>query len=104
MFVWNDKNKRKIFWWQISEKLPLRGCLNPDAGSYVVSFVSLATGVLEEVIDETKTLRELKPFKNILKFSKRIKYRGQYHHLKEKVGETMNTFLLSLFINKSQTL
>ena len=66
--------------------MPLRGCLNPDASSFVVSFVSSTTGMLEEVVDETKSLRELKPFKNILKFSKRIKYRGQYHHLKEKIG------------------
>jgi hypothetical protein len=45
-------------------------------------------GHLEDVIDETKTLRELKPFQNIIKFSKKIKHKGQYHHLKEKVGES----------------
>jgi hypothetical protein len=52
------------------------------------NFCNLSSkGILEEVTDESKTLRELKPFKNILKFSKRTRNRGQYHHLKEKVGK-----------------
>ena len=78
--------------------MPLRGCLNPDATSYTVSFVSSTSGMLEEVLDENKSLRELKPFKNILKFSKKIKYRGQYHHLKEKIGG-LNNYVGPCFSN-----
>jgi hypothetical protein len=52
-------------------------------------FIYFIEGHLEDVIDETKTLRELKPFQNIIKFSKKIKHKGQYHHLKEKVGESL---------------
>ena len=54
----------------ILERLPLRGCLNPDGNHYMLMYVS-QSGRLEEVYDETKTLRQLKPFKNILKFGRR---------------------------------
>ena len=60
----------------------MRGCLNPDGSYYRVTYVS-PKGKLEECFDETKTLRELKPFQNILKFARRSKDRGHYqfrHH------------------------
>lgn len=66
------------------ERLPLRGCLTPDAECYLLTYVS-QQGRREEVLDETKTLRELKPFKNILKFAKRSKDQNQYQ-FKKNVG------------------
>ncbi len=65
--------------------MPLRGCLNPDADAYSVIYVS-QNGRKEEVIDETKTYRELKPFLNILKFVKRNRDRTQYQ-FKQRVGQ-----------------
>lgn len=61
-----------------SERLPLRGCLNPDGNHYVLMYIS-QSGRLEECFDETKTLRQLKPFKNILKFGKRQRDQDHYH-------------------------
>ena len=48
------------------DHLPLRGCLNPDSNHYAVSYVS-QSGRNEECLDERVTLRDLQPFKNIIK-------------------------------------
>ncbi len=58
--------------------------MNPDAKAYYVTYVS-QQGSKEEVIDEFKTLRELRPFLNILKFNLRNKDRAQ-HMFKKQVG------------------
>ena len=44
------------------------------------------SGRREECIDEMKTLREIKPFRNILKFSKKTKDAGHYQ-FRQHVGE-----------------
>ena len=62
----------------------MRGCLNPDAESYTIVYVS-QQGKKEDVIDETKTFRELKPFLNILKFVKRTRDRSTYQ-FKQHIG------------------
>jgi hypothetical protein len=42
---------------------------------------------MEEVLDERKTLREVQPFENILKFSLRIKVKNSGHYkLRKSVG------------------
>ena len=69
----------------VSEHLPLKGCLNPDANVYSVSFIS-QEGKREEVLDEQKSLRELNPFMNILKFTLRRKNQAQ-HSFKIHVGQ-----------------
>ena len=46
--------------------------LNPDARKYRLTYIN-QNGFRDEVFDERKTLRELKPFKNILKFVYRPK-------------------------------
>lgn len=69
----------------IPEQLPLRGCLNPDANAYCISYVS-QQGTKEEVIDENKTLRELNPFLNILRLNLRTKDKANYM-FKKQVGQ-----------------
>ena len=69
----------------ISEQVPLRGCLNPDANAYYLSYVS-QQGAKEEVLDENKTLRELNPFLNILKLNLRTKDRANYM-FKRQIGQ-----------------
>jgi len=64
----------------------LRGCLTPDASHYSLSYVGANNGRREDCLDETKTLRELKPFQNLLKFSKRAKGRSHYR-FKQHVGK-----------------
>ena len=69
------------------EQLPLRGGLNPDASSYYLSYVS-EQGNKEEVIDENKTLRELNPFLNILKFNLRTKDRSSKEYMfRRNIGQ-----------------
>lgn len=63
----------------------MRGCLNPDSNAYFLSYVS-QQGAKVEVDDESKTLRELNPFLNILKFNLRTKDRAQYM-FKRQVGQ-----------------
>lgn len=63
----------------------MRGCLNPDFNAYFLSYVS-QQGVKVEVDNESKTLRELNPFLNILKFNMRTKDRAQYM-FKRQVGQ-----------------
>ena len=79
---WHDFIHFKI---AVSEHLPLKGCLNPDANVYSVSFIS-QEGKREEVLDEQKSLRELNPFMNILKFTLRRKNQAQ-HSFKIHVGQ-----------------
>jgi hypothetical protein len=68
-----------------SDRLPLRGCLEHDVTRYALSYISQA-GRHEECFDESVTLREMKPFKNILKFS--MKTREKQHTMfKINVGE-----------------
>ncbi len=70
-----------------SDHLPLRGCLSPDATRYTMSYVTQA-GRHEDCFDESMTLRELKPFNNVLKFS--VKTKEKYHHaFKDSVGKVI---------------
>ena len=71
--------------------MPLRGCLNPDANHYSVSYVSQQSGRCEECFDERVTLRELKPvrFPSLpfaLKFSLRKKELA-HQMFKRQVGK-----------------
>ena len=51
----------------------MRGCLNPDSSHYAVSYVS-QSGRNEECLDERVTLRDLQPFKNIIKVAKLLNW------------------------------
>ena len=59
------------------EAVPLRGCINPDSEKYNISYVT-HQGKRQDILDETKTLRQLKPFKNVLKFSLKSKNKELY--------------------------
>ncbi len=64
-------------------KVALGGCLSPDASHYVVSYVS-KSGQRQECLDETRTLTQIRPFLNVLKFDKKTKDQQHYvfkHHL-----------------------
>ena len=76
---------KNCLWNLFSEQFPLRGCLNPDSNGYYVTYVS-QEGSNEEVIVESKTLRQLNPFQNILKLNYRNRDRAQYM-LKKQVGQ-----------------
>ena len=87
---WFFLKKKSVFfksclWNLFSEQFPLRGCLNPDSNGYYVTYVS-QEGSNEEVIVESKTLRQLNPFQNILKLNYRNRDRAQYM-LKKQVGQ-----------------
>ena len=66
-----------LFVFYISDSVPLRGCINPDVRKYSISYVT-QQGIRQEIIDETKTLRQLKPFKNVLKFGLKSKNKELY--------------------------
>ena len=51
-----------------------------------MSYISQQSSQQEDVIDENKSLRELKPFKNILKFNVRRRNQAQ-HMFKKQVGQ-----------------
>ena len=73
----------------LSERVPLRGCLNPDGKRYIISYIN-QEGSRQDIWDETKTLRQLKPFKNVFKFGVRSKNK-QVSHFKTYIGK----FLIS---------
>lgn len=81
------------------ENLPLRGCLNPDGSHYQVKYVT-SEGHLTECFDERKSLREIKPFQNILKFVKKSKDRGHYQfrqHVGTSKGAEQYDWIWSFF-------
>ncbi|XP_059078692.1 phosphatidylinositol 4,5-bisphosphate 3-kinase catalytic subunit beta isoform-like isoform X2 [Tigriopus californicus] len=76
------------------ERLPLRGCLNPDGSHYTLKYVS-SNGEIETCYDEAKTLRELKPFQNLLKFEHRVKDQDLYefrNQIGKLIGKNLQDF------------
>ena len=55
----------------------MRGWLKREASKYTISYVT-QKGSRQEILDETKTLRQLKPFKNVLKLSSKSKNKELY--------------------------
>ena len=70
----------------LPDSVPLRGCINPDVRKYCISYVT-QQGIRQEIIDETKTLRQLKPFKNVLKFGLKSKNKELYL-FKKHIGKS----------------
>ena len=68
------------------ERLPLRGCLHPDGHHYSVSYVTAAGRVEDCDGDEARTLRQIKPFQNTLRFARKTRDVGQYKFRRD-VGE-----------------
>ena len=73
----------------ILDSVPLRGCINPDVRKYSISYVT-QQGIRQEMTrqDETKTLRQLKPFKNVLKFGLKSKNKELYL-FKKHIGKNL---------------
>ena len=79
------------------EAVPLRGCINPDSEKYNISYVT-HQGKRQDILDETKTLRQLKPFKNVLKFSLKSKNKELYlfkKHIGKLTFEIHNFYFIS---------
>ena len=71
------------------DSVPLRGCINPDVRKYSISYVT-QQGIRQEMTrqDEMKTLRQLKPFKNVLKFGLKSKNKELYL-FKKHIGKDL---------------
>ena len=70
--------------------------MNPDGGHYNLIYVNEVNAKAEECIDETKTLREIKPFQNLLKFCKKTKENDNQYKLRAKIGKS-EVFLIQGF-------
>ena len=78
----------------VLDSVPLRGCINPDVRKYSISYVT-QQGIRQEMTrqDETKTLRQLKPFKNVLKFGLKSKNKELYL-FKKHIGKDKSTVII----------